>query len=92
MPNIYYCQAINRGCGILRAVLSWEQGRSLLQQRSFQYTGQQFPAAGQDWAGDYAVLRIFDEEPDEEWQAGFYRFDGDLMRIEEAVRACPGVP
>jgi hypothetical protein len=42
----------------------------------------------QDHASDFAVLRILKEELDEKWQAGFYRFDADIMRIEEAVQAC----
>jgi hypothetical protein len=88
MPNIYYCQSTNRGLGILRAVLTWDQGRSLLSQHAIHYTGQQFPTTAQDRATDFAVLRIFDEEPDKELRAGFYRFDADIMRIEEAVQAC----
>jgi hypothetical protein len=88
MPNIYYCQPINRGSGILRAVLSSEEGRSLLKQHSFHYAGPQFPTTAQDRAADFAVLRILDEERDEEWRAGFYRLDADIMRIEEAIQAC----
>jgi hypothetical protein len=88
MPNIYYCQPSNRGCGILRAVLSREAGRSLLKQHSFHYAGPQFPTTAQDRATDFAVLRIFDEELGGEWRAGFYRLDADIMRIEEAVQAC----
>jgi hypothetical protein len=88
MPNIYYCQSLNRGCGILRAVLSWEEGINLLEQLSFCHTGQQFPTTAQDPAADFAVLRILDEELDEEWRPGFYRFDADIMRIEEVLQAC----
>jgi hypothetical protein len=88
MPNLYYCQSTNHSLGILRAVLTWDQGRSLLNQHAVHYAGQQFPTTAQDRAADFAVLRIFDEELDEEWRAGFYRFDADNMRIEEAVQAC----
>jgi hypothetical protein len=88
MANIYYCQPINRGCGILRAVLSSEEGKSLLKRHSFHYTGKQFPTKAQDRVADFAILRIFDEELDEEWRAGFYCLDADIMRIEEAVQAC----
>ena len=88
MPNIYYCQPINRGSGILRAVLSCEEGRRLLKQNSVHYAGQEFPMTALERAADFAVLRIFEEELDEKWRAGFYRFEGDIMRIEEAVRAC----
>jgi hypothetical protein len=92
MSNIYYCQPINRGCGIVRAVLSSEDGRSLLKRHSFHYTGKQFPTTAQDRVADFAVLRIFDEELDEEWRAGFYCLDADIMRIEEAVQACTTKP
>ncbi len=88
MPNLYYCQSTNRSLGILRAVLTWDQGRSLLSQHAVHYAGQQFPTTARDRAADFAVLRIFDEELDEEWRAGFYRFDADIMQIEEAVQAC----
>ena len=88
MPNIYYCQPINRGSGTLRAVLPREEGRSLLKQHSFHYAGEEFPTTAQYHASDFAVLRILKEELDEKWQAGFCRFDADIMRIEEAVQAC----
>jgi len=92
MPNLYFCQSVNRSLGILRAVLSWEEGRSLLNHHSVHYVGEQFPTASQERPADFAVLRIFDEEPDEEWRAGFCRFDADLMRIDETVQACTAKP
>ena len=64
MPNIYYCQPINRGSGMLRAVLSGEEAGSLLKQHTSHYAGQQFPAAAQGRAADFAVLRIFEKELD----------------------------
>jgi hypothetical protein len=88
MANLYFCQSINRNLGILRAVLSWEESQKLLGQHVAEYVGPQFPTANPDSACDFAVLRIFDEEPDGEWRAGFSRFDADLRRIEEALRAC----
>jgi hypothetical protein len=73
---------------MLRAVLSWEQCRSLLKQHPFRYAGQQFPTKAQDQAADFAVLRVFNEELDKKWCAGFYRCDADIIRIEEAVQTC----
>jgi hypothetical protein len=87
MPNIYYCNSISRSAGMLRAVLSWEDGRSLLKLYSFRYTGLEFPTMAKERTADFAVLRIFEGEPDDHWEAGFYSFDGDIMRIEEAVQA-----
>ena len=87
MPNLYFCQSINRNVGILRAALSWEEGKKLLDRHLVHYVGQQFPTPNPDSASDFAVLRIFDEESDEEWRAGFYRFDADIMQIDEALQA-----
>jgi hypothetical protein len=87
MLNIYYRHSINRGPGILRAVLSREEARSLLKHLSVHYVGQRFPTAAQDQTGDVAIIRILDEELGEEWHAGFYCFDGDIMRVEDAIQA-----
>jgi hypothetical protein len=86
MANLYFCQSINRSLGILRAVLSREESKNLLGQHFADYSGQQFPTPKPD-ASDFAVLRIFDEESEGEWSAGFYRFDADIMQIEEALQA-----
>jgi hypothetical protein len=85
-PNVYYCHSINRGPGILRAVLSRKEARSLLKHV---YVGQQFPTAVQGQTdGDVAIIRILDEEGlGEEWQDGFYSFDANIMRVEEAIQA-----
>jgi hypothetical protein len=86
VPNIYYRYSINLGPGILRAVLSREEARSLLKHLSVHYVGQQFPTAVQD-ARDFAIIRILPEELSEEWEAGFYCFDADIMRVEDAIQA-----
>jgi len=88
MPNIYYCQSGKRGWGMLRAVLSLEEGKSLLKLHAPQYVGQEFPTSAPDPAADFAILRIFDEEPNQEWRAGFYRFDADLTRFEASLQTC----
>jgi hypothetical protein len=87
LANIYYSHSVTPK-GILRAVLSSEEGRYLLKEHSSQYFGQQFPAAGQSPGVDFAVLRIFDGEMSEECRAGFYLFDEDVIRIEGAVHSC----
>ena len=79
---------MNRGLGTLRAVLSEKEAGSLLNQHVTHYVGQQFPTTVQDRAADYAVLHIHDEEIGAKWRAGFYSFDADIMRIEEAVQTC----
>lgn len=87
MANIYYSQTGNRG-GILRAVLSSEESGWMLKKHSAQFAGQQFPTQGHDVGADFAVLRIFQGEMSQEWQAGFYLFDDGVMQIEEAVHSC----
>ncbi len=88
MPNLYFCSSINRGPGILRAVLSWEESKSLLNHHSAHYIGERFPDLSTQLGGtrDFALLRIFDEEADEEWRAGFYHFDVDIMDIDQALQ------
>jgi hypothetical protein len=88
MSNIYYCQPSKHGWGMLRAVLSLEEGKRLLKLHTSRYVGQEFPVSTLDSAADFAVLRIFDEEPNDGWRVGFHRFDAELGRIEETVRAC----
>jgi hypothetical protein len=87
MANIYYSHSANRQ-GTLRAVLSSDEGKFLLNGHSAQYTGPQFPTMGQNMGVDFAVLRVFEGEMSQQWRAGFYRFDEEIIRIEEAVRAC----
>lgn len=87
MANLYYSQSVN--CqGTPRAVLSSNEARCLLNGLPAQYVGQQFPATSQEPGPDFALLRIFEEEMNEEWRAGFYRFEDDLTQMEEAVQAC----
>lgn len=88
MPNIYYCHPFNRGSGMLRAVLSSEEATCLLSELPVLYAGQQFPTMTEDQNFDFVVLRVFEEELDRKRPAGFYRFDADITRIEEAVQAC----
>jgi len=52
------------------------------------YVGQEFPKPAVDSVVDFAILRIFDEEPYKEYRVGFHRFDADITQIEEAVRSC----
>jgi hypothetical protein len=42
-----------------------EEGKRLLELHASRYVGQGFPTSTLDSAADFAVLRIFDEEPTE---------------------------
>ena len=82
MPNLYFIQSGNNS-GMLRAVLSREEGNALLTRHAADYIGGEFPKAAESRC---ALLRIFNEEADKAWRAGFYLFASDVMQIEEALR------
>jgi hypothetical protein len=86
MTNIYYSHSFNRQ-GTLRAALSSEECRQLLKEHPAQYVGQQFPTEGHSSEGDFALLSVSEEGVSEEYAIGFYLFDHDIMRIEEAVQS-----
>jgi hypothetical protein len=86
MANIYYSNSLNRH-GSLRAVLSSDEGSRLLKEHSAHYVGQQFPGSPSPGV-DFAVLRVFEGEMNAEWRAGFYLFEDNILRIEEAVHSC----
>jgi hypothetical protein len=86
MTNIYYSHSVNRQ-GTLRAALSSEECRRLLKEHQAQYVGQQFPTEGLSSEVDFAVLSISEEEVSAEYGIGFYLFDHDIVRIEEAVQS-----
>ena len=71
----------------MRAVLSLEESQKLLRQHAAAYVGQHFPKSNPDRTSDFAVLRIFDEETNDNWRPGFYSFDADVTQIEEALQA-----
>jgi hypothetical protein len=87
MANIYYYHSASRGASVLRAVLSPEEGKTLLAELAAGYTGTEFPSRCQETNADFALLRIFDGEMGREWRTGFYRFSDDLWRIEEVVQS-----
>ena len=82
MPNLYFIQS-GSNSGMLRAVLSREEGSALLRSHAADYVGREFPKAAESKG---VLLRIFEEEADKTWRAGFYHFAADLMQIEEALR------
>lgn len=86
MANIYYSHPSNRR-GVLRAVLSTEEGKSLLKGHSAQYAGRDFPTMVREPDGDFAILRLFEGEVTEQWRPGFYWFHEDILRIEEVVQS-----
>ena len=86
MANLYYCHSIDKGSGILRAVLSVEESGRLLNALSAEYSGPEFPSLTEDQPNDFATLCISEEELDGKWPCGFYCFNADITRIEEIFR------
>ena len=87
LANVYYSHPSNRR-GILRAVLPSEEARCLLKGHSVRYTGQNFPTIDLDLSVDFAILRMFEEEADEECQVGLYVILDDIMKVEEEIHSC----
>lgn len=72
---------------MLRAVLSREDCKYLVDPTVATYLGSEFPKVA-DQSGrniDFAVLSFDDSEADAEWQPGFYRFDANLMELNAAL-------
>jgi hypothetical protein len=86
MANVYFSYRSNRR-GALRAVLSSEEGISLLEKFSNSFAGHNFPTEFND-RPDFAILRVFDGEANREWRSGYYLFNQDIMQVEEAVQSC----
>jgi hypothetical protein len=85
MANVYFSSSLNRQ-GALRAVLSSEEGVSLLEKFSNSYAGHDFP---NEFHGrpEFAILRLLDGEANKEWRAGYYLLDQEIMQVEEAVQS-----
>ncbi len=86
MANVYYSYPSNRR-GTLRAVLSPEQVSAMLKAHTTRCAGQQFPMTSPTIHAEFAILQVFAAEASEDYGAGFYLFDEDLMQIEKAMRA-----
>ena len=87
MPNLYFCKPHAQNQGMLRAVLSREDCKYLVNSNVATYLGSEFPKMA-DQSGlnvDFAVLSFDDSEADAEWQPGFYRFDADLMELNAVL-------
>jgi hypothetical protein len=87
MPNIYFCQPHAKNQGMLRAVLSVNECERVVGQHSVTYVGENFPAVadGQAVADDFAVISFHPNETTSQWRPGYYRFDSDLAKINEAL-------
>jgi len=72
---------------MLRAVLSLAECSRVIAPQSITYVGDQFPTPAADLAGrgDFAVLSIAPEETTSDWRPGFYRSDGNLDKINQAL-------
>jgi hypothetical protein len=85
MANVYFSNSSNRQ-GALRAVLSSEEGVSLLEKFSNSYAGHNFPTESND-RPEFGILRLFDGEANKEWRSGYYLLDQEIMQVEEAIQS-----
>ena len=79
---------------MLRAVLPWDECDRVMDLDSATYVGTQFPngSIGPSRASEVAILCVLPEESNEDWCAGYYRFDTSVMEINEALKTLAEVP
>jgi hypothetical protein len=89
MPNLYFCQPHAKNQGMLRAVLSVHECERVVGRQHATYLGEQFPKVfnGPESAEDFALLSFHPDETAAGWQAGYYRLDSDLTKLNEALFA-----
>jgi hypothetical protein len=87
MPNLYFCQPHAQNQGMLRAVISVDDCSYLVKPNSAIYLGEEFPKVcdANGKSADFAVLGVSAEEANGEWRRGYYRFDADLMELNEQL-------
>jgi hypothetical protein len=87
MPNIYFCQPNTKNQGMLRAVLSVNEFEKVASRHNVTYVGENFPtvAGEQAQTDDFAVISFRPNETTPQWRSGYYRFDSDLAKINEAL-------
>jgi hypothetical protein len=88
MPNLYFCQPHAQNQGMLRAVLTLDDCRHLVDPHPATYVGDRFPNISNESApaADFAVLSVSATEADAEWRSGFYRLDTDLMELNAVLQ------
>jgi hypothetical protein len=94
MPNVYFCDSQNQSCGMLRAVLSWEDCNRVVNYGSAIHLGDEFPSGSINGScrPTVAILFVRPEEASEKWGAGFYRIDTDVIEIDEALKMATASP
>lgn len=72
---------------MLRAVLTAEECNRIFTPGQGTFLGERFPDAVYDSGveKDFSVVAIAAAEVTNEWHLGFYRFDADLMELNERV-------
>ena len=87
MPSLYFCQPHAQNQGMLRAIVSLEDCKNLVAKDKMIYVGQQFPKVyeGSSRSADFAVLSVDASEVEGEWRAGYYRFEADLMKLNQQL-------
>jgi hypothetical protein len=87
MPNLYFCQPHAQNQGMLRAIVSLDDCKYLVAPDKMTYVGEKFPKVwdGSTRSADFAVLSVEAGEAQGEWRAGYYRFEADLMELNQQL-------
>jgi len=87
MPSLYFCQPHAQNQGMLRAIVSLEDCKYLVTPERMTYVGEQFPkmSDGSRQAADFAVLGVDSSEAQGDWRPGYYRFEADLMELNQQL-------
>jgi hypothetical protein len=87
MPSLYFCQPHAQNQGMLRAIVSIDDCQYLVARDKMTYVGEQFPKVyqGSKQSADFAVLSVDASEVQGEWQAGYYRIEADLMKLNQQL-------
>ena len=87
MPSLYFCQPHAQNQGMLRAIVSFDDCKYLVAKDKMTYVGEQFPTVydGSSQSADFAVLSIDASEVQGEWRSGYYRFEADLMKLNQQL-------
>jgi hypothetical protein len=87
MPNLYFWEPEMQNHGILQAVLPWEDCERVIDRASAIRLGDEFPSRPIHGCAHatLAILYVHPEEANENWFAGFYHIDADVMEIHDGL-------
>jgi hypothetical protein len=88
MPTLYFCQPRATSQGVLHAVLTWEECKTVLTPDLAHYVGKQFPDVSIQVL-DFALFHVAPAEAEGQWLAGYYRAETDIANLSAKIGALP---